>query len=44
MRQSQYDRHKVRMIDVFGPYVCTGCCSQMISGMFSEVAHMYPAC
>jgi hypothetical protein len=27
-----------------GPNVCTGCCSQMISGMFSEVAHMYPAC
>lgn len=28
----------------FGPDVCTGCCSQVISGMFSEVAHMYPAC
>ncbi len=27
-----------------GPFVCTGCCSQMISGMISEVAHMYPAC
>ncbi len=27
-----------------GPDVCTGCCSQMISDMFSEVAHMYPAC
>jgi len=27
-----------------GPNVCSGCCSQMISGMFSEVAHMYPTC
>ena len=25
-------------------HVCTGCCSQLISRMFSEVAHMYLAC
>ena len=29
MRQSQCDRHKVKMMDVFGPYVCVGCCSQL---------------
>ncbi len=34
----------VFLLDVIGPFVCIGCCSQMISDMFSEVAHMYPAC
>ncbi len=29
--------------DEVGPFVYTGCCSQVISRMFSEVAHMYPA-
>lgn len=36
--------HAKNFYFVIGPFVCTSHCSQVISGMFSGVAHMYSAC